>query len=153
MVLAKKSISCISKSYKSSSRYGYAVKHHRPQSMESVVDDKSGNHTNGIRDMGLNAAALREKYIMMSSRLGCYLCRHRSLGNSRIPSNLMASTSRNNSINRKRNKLTRSKSVESFDDFVPAPSSLNTSGSFQMPPRMPSRSGSIRKNGAPIMYF
>ncbi|XP_058786946.1 uncharacterized protein LOC131661423 [Vicia villosa] len=163
MVLAKKSIRCLSKSCKSfiniwlrrktsSSPIDGKPTRLKQTQQESVVDDKSGNHTNGIREMGLNADALREKDIMMSSRLGCCLCRHRSLGNSRIPSNSMASTSRNNSINRKRRNLTRSKSVESFDDFVPAPFSLDTNGSFQMPNRMPSRSGSLRKGGAPIMY-
>ncbi|CAI8598051.1 unnamed protein product [Vicia faba] len=164
MVLVKKSIRCLSNSYKSfikiwlrrkTSLSPIDGKPSRPKQtqQESVVDDKAGNHTNGIRGMGLNADTLREKTIMMRSRLGCCLCRHRSLGNSRIPSNSMASTSRNNSINRKRkDKLTRSKSVESFDDFGPAPFSLNTSGSFKMPPPMPSRSGSTRKNGAPIMY-
>ncbi|CAK8567367.1 unnamed protein product [Lathyrus sativus] len=162
MVLAKKSIRCLSKSYKSFIKTWLCQntpssptdgKPSRPKQtqQESVVDDKSGEHTNGIRDMGLNADALREKDIMMSSRLGCCLCRHRSFGDSRLPSNSMASTSRNNSVNRKRDSRKRSKSVESFEKFVPPPYSLNISGSLQMPPRSQSRNGS-RKNGTPIMY-
>jgi len=117
---------------------------------ESVVDDKSGKNTNGIHNMGLNGDASREDDLMMSPRLGCCLCRHRSLDISRLPS-----TSRNNTINsRKRNKQKRSRSVGSSENFIPTPSSLNSSisGNLTMPSRMQSRNGSCRRSGTPIMY-
>ncbi|RHN69440.1 putative chaperone DnaJ [Medicago truncatula] len=105
--------------------------------------------------MGLNGDASREDDLTMSPRIGCCLCRHRSLEISRLPSNSMPSTSRNNTINdTKMNKQKRSRSVGSSDNFIPTPSSLNSSisGNLTMPSRMQSRNGSSRRSGTPIMY-
>ncbi|XP_045810546.1 dnaJ homolog subfamily B member 13-like [Trifolium pratense] len=82
------------------------------------------------------------------SRLGiaCCLGRHRSVENSR--SNSIASTSRNNTTNRKRTNHAKSKSMENFDN---TPSTLNSSRSLRKPSHLKSRNGSSRKS-TPIMY-
>ncbi|GAU40973.1 hypothetical protein TSUD_300520 [Trifolium subterraneum] len=88
---------------------------------------------------------------MTSSRLGirCCLGRPRSVGNSRSYST--PSTSRNSTTNIKRTDHARSKSMESFDNFKPTPSSSNSSRSLRMPPHMRSRNDSSRRS-TPIMY-
>ncbi|CAJ2667758.1 unnamed protein product [Trifolium pratense] len=113
-------------------------------SEETVVDNKSGKNMNG------DDVSDDDQMTSSRSRLGiaCCLGRHRSVDNSR--SNSIASTSRNNTTNRKMTNHAKSKSMENFDN-TPSPSTLNSSRSLRKPPHLKSRNGSSRKS-TPIMY-
>ncbi|KAJ1388131.1 HSP40/DnaJ peptide-binding [Sesbania bispinosa] len=114
---------------------------------EPVLDNsnnKEGAAMNGVDSFRLNGNDLRDNDLMPSSR-GCCLYRHRSSDNSCFPSK--SSQSRNA---RKKINHTQSKGRESYD-FMPSPSSLNSSGSFRLPPHLQSRNAS-RRISTPIMY-